>query len=284
MANRLYSPLRYPGGKARLAPFVKSLFSENSLVGRHYIEPFAGGAGVALSLLFDEYASTVTINDFDRSIYAFWHSVRNKNDRFCQEIKNTPINMKTWEKQKKIQSNKKRASLFRLGFSTFYLNRTNVSGIIKGGVIGGQDQLGEYKIDARFNKDRLIKRIEKIGMYRDRIEVKNEDALNLLKTGDTKDTFVYLDPPYVKKAHGLYVNFYNEDDHNNIAQLLLSKKSDFYWLLSYDQNELIDRLYRKCNANLTWNVGYGSSNRRSKESLFTSKRLHIKESKKVISS
>ncbi len=280
MVNRFHSPLRYPGGKAKLAPFVKAIFYENNLIGCDYVEPFAGGAGVALSLLFEKYASTITINDFDRSIYAFWHSVKYENERFCHQIEEASLDIETRKRQRSVQSNKQKEELFDLGFSTFYLNRTNISGVIKGGVIGGLNQLGKYKINSRFNKADLIRRIKKIGIYKNRIEISNKNALDLLND-DAKNKFVYLDPPYVKKAKGLYMNFYNEDDHNKIAQLLLSK-NDFYWLLSYDKDKLIEGLYKNCRQKGSWNIGYGSSNRKDEELLFASERLRLRESKKVI--
>ena len=279
--NRFHSPLRYPGGKTRLAPFIKEIFYENKLVGCDYIEPYAGGAGVALSLLFDEYVNTVTINDYDRSVYAFWHSIIHKGDQFCRKLLNTPVTVESWRRQKKIQDNKSQADLFSLGFSTFFLNRTNVSGVVKGGVIGGLNQQGRYKIDARFKKSNLIKKIKKIREYKDRINIKNCDALDILKS-DIKNSFVYLDPPYVKKAKGLYMNFYNEKNHCEIARFLLSDKPGFQWLLSYDQNELIRNLYKSCKTSLPWNLGYGSSNRKSREYIFVKQGLKVKQSKEIL--
>lgn len=272
MDNKFYSPLRYPGGKTKLAPFIKALFYENRLVGCNYVEPFAGGAGVALSLLFDEYVSTITINDFDPSIYAFWHSVVHRTHDFCKAIESASLTVEMWRRQKRIQCKKDTEDLFGLGFSTFYLNRTNVSGIVKGGIIGGMGQKGKYSMKVRFNKTDLINRISRIGEYRDRIKVCNLDAIKLLPKIE-KGNFVYLDPPYVRKAKDLYMNYYSQDDHRRIAEFLYSKNLRFCWLLSYDQDELIERLYASCKIPLKWNLGYGASNRISKEYLFASKNL-----------
>ena len=281
--NRFYSPLRYPGGKTKLTPFIKKIFYENKLVGCDYIEPYAGGSGVALSLIFDEYVNTITINDYDRSIYAFWHSIIHKGDEFCRRLLNTPITIENWHRQRKIQDNKYMADLFSLGFSTFFLNRTNISGVIKGGVIGGLNQKGNYKINARFKKSNLIKKIKKIGEYKDRINVKNQDALEILKS-ETKNSFVYLDPPYVKKARDLYMNFYDQKNHREIAEFLLSDQPKFQWLLSYDQNELIRSLYKSCKTSLLWNPGYGLSNRKGEEYIFAKKGLKVAQSKKILES
>ena len=281
MANhrKFYSPLRYPGGKTRLAPFVRSLFRENDLIGCRYVEPYAGGAGIALSLLFEGYVSDITINDYDRSIYAFWHSITNENEKFCKKIEETPITIQQWYEQRETQAHKADADLFDLGFSTFYLNRTNVSGVIKGGVIGGQNQTGKWKMGDRFNKKRLIKRIEEIGEYRHKITVTKDDALNLIKKH--RGDFFYIDPPYVNKAGQLYMSFYREKDHREIAKAILSNKR-FRWLLSYDENTLIQEIYKSCKHRFSWSTGYGSSNRKGRESIFLHPELKTLESRGLL--
>ena len=280
---RFYSPLRYPGGKTRLASFIGSMIKENNLLGIDYVEPYAGGAGVALSMLFEEYASSITINDIDRSIYAFWHSVVHSNDRLCESIENIEVNIPNWIKARQTQSNKRNKNLFDLGFSTFFLNRTNVSGIIKGGVIGGIKQKGAYKIDARFNKKELIERIQKIDRFRDRINVFNKDGLELLKKIN-KRSFIYLDPPYVNKAKGLYINSYTEKDHLALAKLLQRKiTKENYWITSYDKTQFILNSYNHCRKRLFWSNSYGASNiTNAQEVIFVDNNLHTKKSLKYL--
>ncbi len=157
-----YSPLRYPGGKGRLSAYFKQIYKANSLCGGAYVEPYAGGAAVALSLLIDGYASKVIINDIDLSIYSFWHSVINKTEELCRLIRDTQVDVKTWERQRRIHKERGQHNLLELGFSTFFLNRSNRSGILDAGIIGGKSQSGKWKIDARFNKNELIKRIQRI--------------------------------------------------------------------------------------------------------------------------
>ena len=89
-----YSPLRYPGGKGKLTDFFHAIIEENNLSDGYYVEPYAGGASVALSLLFNEYVSKIIINDFDRSIYAFWFSVLNETRKLCELILKTKVNGK----------------------------------------------------------------------------------------------------------------------------------------------------------------------------------------------
>jgi len=261
MANRqFYSPLRYPGGKAKLISFMKLFYESNDLMGNTYIEPYTGGGAVALSLLIDGYAENIIINDYDRSIFAFWHSVLNNTDELCRLISDTPINTKTWKKLKKLQAQKQSADLLELGFSTLYLNRTNRSGIIKAGLIGGIEQNGEWKMDVRFNKSDLIERIKNVAKYKSRISLYNLDTIELIDLLNNNDrfdnSFTYFDPPYYSKGKELYVNFYNHQDHVDLFNKINSL-NNINWLLSYDNNpEIIDLYsdYKKITYNLTYSV------------------------------
>lgn len=243
--NKFVSPLRYPGGKLKVVDYVKRMFEVNDLMDGVYIEPYAGGASVALSLLFSEYAGKIKINDIDRSIYAFWYSVLNNSEDLCRLIADTPVNMDTWAAQREVQARKMDAELLELGFSTFFLNRTNRSGILNGGVIGGKNQDGNFKIDARYNKADLIERIESVAEYADRIELTSMDAVELIKSikKPSEKTFCYLDPPYYVKGRDLYLNYYNDDDHRAIAKAI--KKYKGKWIISYDAVDFIRELYHE---------------------------------------
>lgn len=240
------SPLRYPGGKNRLARFIALICEKNNVDG-HYVEPYAGGAGVALYLLFNRYVREVTINDLDRSVFAFWHSILNHNQKFCNRIRKTEITLKNWDDLRKVQSRKEKASLFELGFSTFFLNRTNRSGIIRGGMIGGRNQDGHYRIDCRFNKEDLIERIRRIGKYKDRIHIRNLDAMALVKkikkNPKVENTIFYFDPPYYLHGPSLYMNHYDEGDHKKVAKEVQSIKQA-KWVMSYDNVSEIKQLYK----------------------------------------
>lgn len=243
MSVDLYNtPLRYPGGKGKFAPVVKTIFEENSLVGGHYLEPYAGGAGVALDLLYSNYVSDIHINDIDKAVYSFWESITKNTEEFLRLLIDTPVNMDEWYKQKSILNDIECDDVLIKGFAAFFMNRTNRSGILKGGVIGGKKQDGQYTLDARFNKVNLKKRIEKVGLNASKIHVYNEDALDLINRVDLllpENSLVYLDPPYYVKGQGLYRNFYNHDDHVCIKNALDNIKTK--WIVSYDKcDEIID--------------------------------------------
>ncbi|MEE9441356.1 MAG: DNA adenine methylase [candidate division Zixibacteria bacterium] len=267
-----YSPLRYPGGKTFLFPFFDKLIKNKFQSATTYIEPYAGGAGAALALLYLEKVDSVIINDLDKAIYSFWKSAICDTRQFIKKIYSTPITIREWKNQRLIYQNR-RSKRFDLGFAVFFLNRTNVSGIIDGGVIGGIDQKGKWKIDARFNKDNLAKRIEQLSEYRNRIEISQKDGIQLIKDYlDKKDVLIYLDPPYYEKGSCLYLNHYRHTDHELLASLL-NEHSDSNWVLTYDNNRIIRELYanRKLrNYSLFYNT-YKS--RKGKEVLILSDTL-----------
>lgn len=248
-----YSPLRYPGGKNRLAKFIAQICVDNNISG-HYVEPYAGGASVALYLLLEGKVEKISINDFDRSIYAFWWSVLNKTKQLCELVEKTDITIENWRKMKEVQKNKSKSSLLELGFSTLFLNRTNRSGIISAGVIGGLEQKGSYKIDCRFNKYDIIQKIKQIAKYKKQINLYNIDAVELIqkikKESKNKKTIFYFDPPYFLKGPGLYMNSYNESDHIKVAEEI-KKIKNIHWIVSYDNEKEIRKIYTWVNKRNT---------------------------------
>ncbi len=254
-----FSPLRYPGGKQILARVLSHLIRLNDREGGVYIEPCAGGAGAALSLLYGEYVKRVIINDADSRIYAFWDSIINRTDEFLKLLRNTPLTVEEWKRQRQLYLKPGRCSRVRLGFATFYLNRCNRSGIIgNAGLIGGLEQTGKWKIDARFNRKDLAHRIERIARYSERISLYNLDAEELLQTVMPQPSlagraFVYLDPPYYCKGSQLYLNHYTSDDHTSFARYLST--TTFTWVMSYDNVPEIHKLYSSYRQ-VPFNLGY----------------------------
>ncbi|CAI1949921.1 DNA adenine methylase [Salmonella enterica] len=272
-----YTPLRYPGGKGKLAYYLKGIIKHNSLLDCHYIEPFAGGAGVALELLMQEYVHKVTINDYDPAIYSFWHSILNNCEEFCEKIHQTEVSMNTWYEQKEILSANSYDDLLSLGFAAFFMNRTNRSGILNAGVIGGKAQAGKWKLDVRFNKEDLVNRIKRIAAYKDRIIIQNKDTLDLLIDLSIKsheNTLMYLDPPYYVKGQELYRNFYEHQDHVDIKNQLL-KMPILHWIATYDNTEQIKEIY-KGQTIIDFDLQYSAQSKRvGSEVIIFSKNLKI---------
>lgn len=245
---KIYSPLRYPGGKNKLSAFLAKICVDNNVNG-HYVEPYSGGASVALFLLMEGFVSKITINDRDRSIYAFWYSVLNKTNALCNLIENAEFTINEWRKQKEIQTRKKSADLLELGFSTFYLNRTNRSGIINAGVMGGIEQQGSYLMDCRFNKVDLIERIRKIASKKKQIRLYKKDAIKLIDKiqheAEDDNVIFYFDPPYYLKASTLYMNHYHDKNHKSVSDKIKSIRN-IKWVVSYDNVPQIQDLYSEC--------------------------------------
>ncbi|MDR0952927.1 MAG: DNA adenine methylase [Elusimicrobiota bacterium] len=274
MKQKYYSPLRYPGGKAKVLGFMKELIKNNTFPSKPvYVEPYAGGAAVALGLLIEGDVSEIYINDFDVAIYSFWNAIKNNHKKFIAKIRQTPINVKEWHKQSEIYKEGKKG--FDLGFAAFYLNRCNHSGIMKGGVIGGFAQNGTYKINCRFNKEALIERIETIAKFKKNIHLYQEDTLSFLKKEDMQpilnNCLLYLDPPYYVKGHQLYKNHYKAKDHQAIAELVRSLNG--FWVVSYDNVAEIQNLYEEFEKQ-EFNLNYcAGSVRQGKEVMFFSKQI-----------
>lgn len=244
-----YSPLRYPGGKNKLSAFIAKICIDNKIDG-HYVEPYSGGASVALFLLMEGFVQRITINDRDRSIYAFWFAVLKKTRQLCELIEGAELTVEEWKRQREVQVNKKDSDLLSLGFSTFYLNRTNMSGIINGGIMGGIGQDGNYLMDCRFNKVELIQRIKKIAKFKKNIRLYKKDAIKLIdkiqKESMDNNVIFYFDPPYYTKASTLYMNHYANSNHKAVSDKIKSIKN-IKWIVSYDNVPEIKELYEGCS-------------------------------------
>ncbi|MDP3077960.1 DNA adenine methylase [Bradyrhizobium sp.] len=273
-----FTPLRYPGGKAKLARFVKKLLEKNDLLDGHYAEPYAGGAGIAVELLLQEYVSHIHINDINRPVHAFWKSVLHNTDALLQLIKDTKPSVRAWDKQKKIYGNQSEHDDLALGFATFFLNRTNRSGILNGGMIGGRDQSGEWKIDARYNAKALADRIVAIAKLKRSITLTKLDAEIFLKRNVSKlppNTLIYLDPPYYAKGKALYHDFYEHEDHERLASLMRSIIKSHSFMISYDNCRAIRQFYRGLPG-FTYKIGYNAREvRLGTEVMFFSNNLII---------
>lgn len=272
-----FSPLRYPGGKGKLARFIAEVIRKNGLSDGLYVEPYAGGAAVAWELLLTGVVRRVAINDVSRPVFAFWNSVLHRTDDLITLIAETDVTLDERDRLKGIFSAQATADELELGFATFFLNRTHRSGILNGGVIGGRDQTGPWKIDARYNKQDLVQRIKRIAAARNRISLSNLDAVDFLNSQSNdwpEKTLVYLDPPYYGKGSQLYYDFYKHDDHANVA-FAVHNLGRVRWIVSYDDEPPIHDLYGE-NSTLTYSIGYSARERlRGREAMFFSSGLRI---------
>jgi DNA adenine methylase len=257
---RYSTPLRYPGGKQKLSPFVADILAVNDLIGGHYVEPYAGGAGVAIELLLKGLVCNVHLNDSSKPVYAFWRAVLAHTDELCRLIASASLTVDEWKRRREVVRNPGKHSILELGFSTFYLNRCNRSGVLSGGLIGGLDQKGEWKLDARFSRNELIRRIEAIASLRVRISIRNMDAeAFIVQTVPNmpRETLVYCDPPYFAKSSRLYLNSYGAEDHKRLSRFIQSELNR-KWIVSYDSAPEILAYYKR-RRTFVYDIQYSAS-------------------------
>ena len=263
-----YSPLRYPGGKGKLASFMEYMIDQLGHRGGTYIEPFAGGAGIAMELLLRNVISRIVINDYDKAVWSFWKAILTETDRFVEEIRTIPLTVDEWQKQHEILVTKNDKYSFELGFAAFYLNRTNRSGIIKGGVIGGQEQAKDWKMDVRFKREELVTRIQRIAVRKKDIKLYNKDVNSFIKNYVPlyeENALIYFDPPYFRKGQQLYMNFFNYKDHVRIEQEI-REHVNCDWIITYDYEPQIEEIYHNYNLRL-YDLNYSVSNKRKANEL-----------------
>lgn len=262
VASRRYgtlSPLRYPGGKAALAGFFGDIIEALGINHARYIEPYAGGVGAGIALLRQGIVEELVVNDIDPAVHAFWKSVVGDNARFVEMVASAPLTIDEWQRQREVYRSRDESDALRLGFAFFFLNRTNRSGILNAGVIGGQRQEGNYKIDARFNRATLIERLTAIGDLADRITVSDLDGRTVIQRYAQDDrAFMYIDPPYVQAGSQLYLNAFDGRDHKALAAIV-NAVDKAHWLITYDTAPLIEKLYQEqfqCRLELTYSARY----------------------------
>jgi DNA adenine methylase len=236
------SPLRYPGGKSALAGLFADLISELGIRNCTYVEPYAGGVGAGIALLREGVVKRLVINDIDPAVYSFWSQIVDSNTAFVDWIAQVPLTLDEWNRQRAVYRSKS-SDPAALGRAFFFLNRTNRSGVLNAGVIGGKSQAGPYRIDARFNRETLVQRVEAIGELRSLIEVSAFDGRTVIQRhARRKSSFIYIDPPYVQAGSKLYLNAFEARDHEALAQAV-KKITSAHWLLTYDESPFINRLY-----------------------------------------
>lgn len=262
-----YTPLRYPGGKNILSGFLRDLIRLNDMRDPVYAEPYCGGAGAAVNLLLNEHVSEIYLNDVDPAVYAFWRTCLFQTDDLCRRVERATLTITEWRRQRAVLDQRWGQRIGDLGFATLYLNRVNRSGILRGGVIGGFDQTGPWGMDARFNRSDLVNKIRQLARFRRRIHVSRLDADEFLQKHQaiigSPNSLTYVDPPYVKQGSSLYLDHYDDEDHARIAKRLVAAKA-MNWVVSYDNCELVRRLYKACTQ-VTYSLSYSAHQHRTGE-------------------
>ncbi|BAR04668.1 hypothetical phage protein [Parascardovia denticolens DSM 10105 = JCM 12538] len=296
LTNGSRTPLRYPGGKGKVTRFVGHLLEINHVDGT-YIEPFAGGAGVAINLLLAGYVRRIIINDLDPGVSAFWRTLTQEKNKLVREIKEVPFDSHTsldeftasdreqyWERIHNRYLYDRNRSQADIAFDFFMLNRMNVSGILKGGPIGGHSQNGAYNIGARFSKEALIRRIELIANRSNAITVLNDEGSHFcdklfdgrIPGAHCDNTFMFVDPPYYKQGQNLYNAYATDRMHKLIAEKLQDKGAEWKWIVTYDDAQYIRNIYDDRLNRFEYDITYSANKRgRFKELLFASPSTNV---------
>jgi DNA adenine methylase len=195
-------------------------------------------------------------------------------DRFQRYILEVDLTVDEWLRQRKIFHSPTECDLFELGFATFFLNRTNHSGVLNGGMIGGRAQMSKWNLDARFNRRELAARVKRIARNSSKIMLLNLDAGELIggleRIISESRVLVYIDPPYYRKGRDLYYDFYKPEDHARLSNAISLLNKDVRWVVSYDNEPEIVSLYSKYAA-VEYNLSYSVRNGRvGKEVMFFS--------------
>ena len=270
--SHTYTPLRYPGGKTQLAKFVQHTIEINNVVSPIYCEPFCGGAGVAIDLLLNQKVDSIILNDFDICIYSVWEAILSDTEKFLQKLDDIPVNMDAWHEQRRIYDELKVTGEYSidLAFATFFLNRTNMSGIITGGPIGGLTQSGNYKLDCRYNKESLRKKIMDIASMRKHIRLYHMDAADFIREvlihEDPSRLFVFFDPPYYQQGKNLYKNAFRDEGHVNLSKAIREMHA-FKWILTYDNHQRISEIYQDMQPKW-YSLRYTANRKRNEWELF----------------
>ena len=271
------SPLRYPGSKQNLVDYFETFIKDNLLTGCHLHEVYAGGASISLAMLARELVEKATLVELDPLVYAFWRCVKSYPDNLYSLIEQTEVTVSTWKSFQKYRKPDalKRYPIQELGFAGLFFNRTNFSGIMGAGPIGGQEQASGYKINCRFNRLRIIESIKLIQPIAKRIIPVYGDAIKYLEKNGEKiiksHSLVYIDPPYMQQGRKLYRHYYVEDQHRSLAQFM--DKKQYPWIVSYDNHPIIESLFKNQTV-VPISLNYAvKQSRRATELLISNQRL-----------
>lgn len=238
------SPLRYPGGKRRLVPYVAAALAANDLRPDVFVEPFAGGASVALELLATDEVQSIGLAELDPYVASFWETVFFDTDWLCRQVASIEVSLDAWRRMKSGRFRSRRSQ----ALACLYLNRTSFNGTLhpRAGPIGGMSQSSGYPIDCRFPRERLVRRIRMCAQFADRVAfIRHEDALGAVAYARRrlrgKSLFYYFDPPFWAKSSFLYRHAFTHQDHQRLATAVRYLREPY--LLSYDPAPEVRELY-----------------------------------------
>lgn len=226
------SPFRYPGGKTWLVPRVRKWLASLDWKPAVFVEPFAGGGIISLTVAFESRADKVVMVELDKDVAAVWQTILgDDNEWLAKRIEGFDISLDAVKEIMAIEPEKTRDRAFR----TIVRNRTYHGGILAGGsapIKSGENGKG---IKSRWYADTLAKRIRAIADVADRIEFICGDGIEVMKMhARKKKAAFFIDPPYTaagkKAGNRLYTH--HALDHENLFKVSGKVAGDV--LMTYD--------------------------------------------------
>ncbi len=228
------SPFRYPGGKTWLVPRIRQWLVSLSSKPREFIEPFAGGGIIGLTVAFEELADHVIMVELDDEVAAVWKTIL---DSGADWLANRIINFDLTLESVMLELSKPYADLRDKAFRTILKNRVNRGGILAPGAGVIKEGENGKGIRSRWYPKTLQKRILDIELVKESIQFIEDDGMHILTDMCQRtDAVFFIDPPYTAagKRSGTRLYKYNEIDHQELFRIADSLKGDF--LMTYDHN------------------------------------------------
>jgi len=243
----ILSPLRYPGGKRRLAGYIAATIRLNGLRPKLFVEPFAGGASVALQLLNDGLVESIALGEKDPLLAGFWKTVFTDHEWLIEKLRDTEPTLTNWDRFKNGQHRTDR----QRALACIFLNRTSFSGIIapSAGPLGGRTQQSAYPIGCRYTVELITRRITQAAQLAERVLFVNHGDWRhtvwrvKARRYQPNEVLYYFDPPFYYKANDLYRFFFDAANHRKLHDALGALGQP--WLLSYDAAKPIIEMYRQ---------------------------------------
>lgn len=233
------SPFRYPGGKTWLVPYVRQWLKSSEYHPFEFAEPFAGGAIVGLSMLFEQLARKLTLVEKDDDVASVWEAILSiQGERFAESI----VSFEFSERSVREVLSKRPRNLFERAFQTILKNRVQRGGILASGagfVKQGENGRG---MASRWYPRTLGRRITAIHEQRHLIRFIHGDGIEFIREREgRKEMVLFIDPPYTVAGRRLYTH--SEVNHEELFQVVADTKGDF--LMSYDNAEPVRKLAKK---------------------------------------
>ncbi|KQY83610.1 hypothetical protein ASD24_29680 [Paenibacillus sp. Root52] len=252
------SPLRYPGGKGKIADRLLLSMRPEQL--ETLISVFAGGASVELALLEAKQIKNLILNDLDYGIFSLFTLIKYQPEDLIQRLKSSDPNHDDFFINREIIKNDyKGMDVMDAAWAMLIVNRLAYSGIYSANPLGGRKGTKEQLL-SRFNRDALCKRITQIHQMSERIQVHQQNAVEFIEEHMWHDhSTIYIDPPYYQQGHALYRHFYTEERHIEVAELIDSIYEEFPnvdFIVTYDNHSFIRDLYYKYATQIELNRRY----------------------------